>query len=252
MNREELRRYIGVTGYSLGQVEKDYFQHIILSALSRKSAGLLVFKGGTALQKIGIIPRFSEDLDFTARADVSLEQIRDIAMSAIKNYNFPVESDRFVNDGRTTSFRLKIQGPLYQNRLGICTVRLKISTRESVINEPIRKEFAPLYSDILPYVLDVMLTEEMLAEKIRAIYTRNKARDLYDIYKMLERKTKLDRYLANKKLTYYRLSFDTSVFIKRCERLQPHWNNELQSLIETVVPYQKALDAVKKAVKDIN
>jgi len=77
-------------------------------------------------------------------------------------------------------------------------------------------------------------------------------RDLYDIYKMLERKTTLERELTNKKLAYYRLSFDTSVFIKRCERLQPHWNNELQSLIETVVPYQKALDAVKKAVKDIN
>ena len=251
MNREELERYIGVTGYSLGQVEKDYFQHIILGALSRKSAGSLVFKGGTALQKIGIILRFSEDLDFTARANISLEQMREVATNAIRNYNFPVESDKFMNDERTTSFRLKIQGPLYRNRQGICTVRIEISTREVVVNKPWRKEFTPLYSDIMPYVMDVMVVEEILAEKIRAIYSRNKARDLYDIYKILERQTSLDRDLINKKLAYYDLSFDAPVFIHRCERLQSYWDKELQSLLENVVPYQKALNVVKKAVNDI-
>ena len=67
MNRDELRKYIGITGYSLGHVEKDYFQHIILGALSRNFGETLVFKGGTALQKLGVINRFSEDLDFTTQ-----------------------------------------------------------------------------------------------------------------------------------------------------------------------------------------
>ena len=78
MNRNELRRYIGITGYSLGQVEKDYFQHIVLAALSRKMAGSLVFKGGTALQKAGVVSRFSEDLDFTLTGDIASGRKRDM------------------------------------------------------------------------------------------------------------------------------------------------------------------------------
>jgi len=55
MNRDELKEYIGTTAFSLGHVEKDYFQHIILSGFSRRLSSSLVFKGGTALQKTGII-----------------------------------------------------------------------------------------------------------------------------------------------------------------------------------------------------
>jgi len=82
MNREELRRYVGVTRFSLGQVEKDYFQHIVLGAISRRMAGLLVFKGGTALQKMGLLTRFSEDLDFTITGEVTLEWLKGTASTA--------------------------------------------------------------------------------------------------------------------------------------------------------------------------
>ena len=54
---------------NIWQVERDYMQHVILSAIySSKEAVIganLVFKGGTDLQKQNIIDRFSIDLDFT-------------------------------------------------------------------------------------------------------------------------------------------------------------------------------------------
>lgn len=187
MNREELRKYIGITGYSLGQVEKDYFQHMILGALSRKSGGELVFKGGTALQKTGVIPRFSEDLDFTKRKEINLQGLIKDTLNVIKNYNFQTKADKIVDDERTMGFRIKIQGPLYRNRRGICTVRVEVSKREKVILDPERRELTPPYSDILPYLIYIMQKEEILSEKIRAVYTRHRARDLYDIYKILER-----------------------------------------------------------------
>ena len=250
MNREDLQKYIGITGYSLGQVEKDYFQHIVLSALSRKIAGQLVFKGGTALQKIGIIDRFSEDLDFTAKKDISIEHIRDICSNAINTYNFVVESDKVVQDIRTTSFRLKIQGPLFKNQRGICTIRVEISKREPVILKPQRNEFTPAYNDILPYFIENMDLEEILAEKIRTIYTRNKARDLYDIYKINKKQVPLKIELVNKKLAFYNLSFDKEVFLKKCNEIQPYWNSELQSLIENVVTFIEAFESVKMKVRD--
>jgi hypothetical protein len=51
---------------NLGNAEKDYFQDLLLLAVSRESPGL-VFKGGTALFKLHGLDRFSEDLDFTGR-----------------------------------------------------------------------------------------------------------------------------------------------------------------------------------------
>lgn len=248
MNREDLKKYIGVTGYSMGQVEKDYFQHIVLGGISRKMGAALVFKGGTALQKTGIVRRFSEDLDFTARADFSLDALVGAALGVIRSYNFQAEADERVDEERTAGFRLKIQGPLYRNRRAICTIRIEISRRERAILEPERKELAPPYTDILPYVMDVMRGEEIMAEKVRAVYTRSKARDLYDIYKLVERKIPLNADMVNKKISYCRLKFDARTFIEKCEKLSHDWDNELLPLVEALIPYQTAFDAVMKAI----
>jgi len=248
MNREELRKYIGITGYSLGQVEKDYFQHMILGALSRRFSETLVFKGGTALQKLGIIPRFSEDLDFTLKNELKIQKLRETIVNIIQNYNYIVDLDNFIDDERTIGFRIKIQGLLYRNRRGICTVRIEASKREQVILEPDKEEFAPPYTDILPYIMSIMQNKEILAEKVRTIYTRHKARDLYDIYKVLKVGTKFDIKLANKKLEYYDLKFNANTFINNCKKLEPNWDSELESLLDSVVPYRDVLKDIKEMV----
>lgn len=251
MNREELEKYKGVTGYSLGQIEKDYFQHIVLGAISRKAAGLLVFKGGTALQKTGIIRRFSEDIDFTARKTIEIEKIKDISLRAIKKYNYYVDSDKIITDKRTSGFRIKIKGPLFKNAHGICTIRVEISKREKILLPLQRREFSPLYTDIIPYILDIMSYEEILAEKIRTIYTRNKARDLYDLYHLLKIQTKMKVDVINKKLSYYDLSFDEASFLNHCKNLKNKWDNELKSLTEEVMPFNEIFSYLKDSTKKV-
>ena len=248
MNREELESYKGITGYNVGQIEKDYFQHIVLNAISRKAAGLLVFKGGTALQKTGMITRFSEDLDFTEKKSIDLEKIRDIVINSIKKYNYFVDYDRMVNDEHTSSFRIKIKGPLFKNELGLCTIRIEISRREKVLSPLQRIEFAPVYKDILPYVLDMMSYDEILAEKIRAIYTRNKPRDLYDVYFLLKHQIKIDIDLIDKKLEYYDISFDKASFLDHCINLGKNWKNELGSLIKNVISFDETITYIKDAI----
>lgn len=248
MNREELEKYKGITGYSLGQIEKDYFQHIVLGAISREAAGLLVFKGGTALQKTGIIRRFSEDLDFTEKKPIDQNKIYEITINSIKKYNFLVDSDKIIHNDRTNGFRIKIQGPLFKNQRGLCTIRVEISKREKVLLPLQKREFSPLYMDILPYILYMMSYDEILAEKIRTIYTRNKPRDLYDLYFLLKQQTKIDVNLINKKLSYYDLSFDKQTFLNHCKNLGKNWNNELSSLLEEIIPFNSVFSYIKDSI----
>ena len=252
MNRKELESYKGITGFSLGQIEKDYFQHIILSALSREAAGLLVFKGGTALQKTGITHRFSEDLDFTKKNHIDIKKIKDVVITSIKKYHYPIDYDNVHKDNLSDSFRIKIQGPLFTNKRGICTIRIEISKRETVELPLQKKEFSPLYTDILPYLLYIMSNEEMIAEKILTIYTRNKSRDLYDLYYLLKQQTNIDINLINKKLDYYNLTFEKQAFLQKCNALEKNWENELNSLIKGHIPFQTVFSSIQQAIQQQN
>lgn len=244
MNREELKGYIGTTAFSLGHVEKDYFQHIILSGFSRRLSSSLVFKGGTALQKTGIIQRFSEDLDFTQRKNVSIQQLADIAVKSISSYNYGVEVDSFSAMKNSESCRLKIIGPLFRNNQGFCSIRLEVSKRESILKKPLAHELNPLYTDILPYIVSVMDTSEIAAEKIRAILTRDKVRDVYDLYKLVEQGVEFNRSLINEKLSFYNLEFNASSFLRRCEILSKTWKVNLRSLMQNVPSKKEALKII--------
>jgi predicted nucleotidyltransferase component of viral defense system len=248
MNRDELGRYVGVTGFSLGQVEKDYIQHIVLGGLSRKVAGMLVFKGGTALQKTGVVRRFSEDLDFTARGDPGLGVIARAAKGAVENYNYHAETDTIVDRDMTSGFRLKLQGPLYARGKGQCSVRIEISKRETVLLKPRRTELAPPYADVLPYILDVMMEEEILAEKLRALSTRQKARDLYDVFMLLKKGVNVDTALAQRKLDYYGLKLDVPALLDKVEVLKTGWERELGGILEDVPQFKQVLASVKRAI----
>ncbi len=249
MNREELREYIGIIAFSLGHVEKDYFQHILLGVLSRKWSSDLVFKGGTALQKIGMITRFSEDLDFTEERKISPKDISDSLKKAIESYNYPVEVDRFTDEEITAGSRMKIEGPLYRNNRGVCSIRFEVSRREEVLLKPHSEEIDPPYKDVLPYVIRVMDRDEILSEKIRAILTRDKVRDVYDVYKLIEDGAELRKELINKKLQFYDMTLDKSELIKRCKELSVRWNEDLESLMKRVLPKDSAVKTVIEEVK---
>jgi hypothetical protein len=251
MNRDELERFVGITGYSLGQVEKDYLQHIVLSVISRKCAGILVFKGGTALQKTGFVKRFSDDLDFTAKRGVHIDSFKDMIVESIGDYNYASDAGSIVNDEQRAGFRLKIQGPLYRNFRSVCTIRIELSRRELVLLKPESREFTPGYPDVLPYIMDVMKAEEILAEKIRALYTRQKARDMYDIYMLLEKNTVLDIALINEKLKLADMKFDSRIFKNRCISLRTMWQNELKSIVLTVPSFDDVNGRIGEALRKV-
>ncbi len=164
------------------QIEKDYIQNIILKGLYEKASSAVVFKGGTALQKVYGLSRFSEDLDFTINADV-LPEIDEGLENASKYCDIMTDiSSERITIGSLTSFKLMINGPLSIQRVTVYIVN------EHTSLDPIAVQIRPIYKDLQPYLVVAMDQREILAEKMRAILSREtkKARDLYDLHFMLK------------------------------------------------------------------
>ncbi|MFW3147036.1 MAG: nucleotidyl transferase AbiEii/AbiGii toxin family protein [Thermoplasmatota archaeon] len=248
MNRNELARFIGATGFSLGQVEKDYFQHIALSSLSRNSAPSLVFKGGTALQKMGYTDRFSEDLDFTAENAIDIERIMKDTVDSISRYNFLCSPDKIREGEDSSGFRLMIEGPLFRSRKGICAISFDISTRENVVLKPDVREYSPPYPDVSPYLLITMDPSEILAEKIRALMTRRRPRDLFDACRLLERGLVIDKGLVSRKLDHYGIALDEETIVRRASELDRRWELELKQLLGSVPDHGACMAIIDRAI----
>ncbi|MFO7711081.1 MAG: nucleotidyl transferase AbiEii/AbiGii toxin family protein, partial [Candidatus Woesearchaeota archaeon] len=175
ISKQELRKYANLKNYNLGQAEKDYFQEIILFVLYKELGKELVFKGGTALTKCYGFDRFSEDLDFTATVDLDFDRI---ISNGLKKFYLDFESKQMDN-----KLVYRINGPLYANHPNTsCKIIIDISRREQVVLDPLIKRIGMHISEIPMFDVVVMAEQEIFAEKIRAIMTRNKARDMYDMY----------------------------------------------------------------------
>lgn len=248
LDRESLGRG-GEPGFSLGQKEKDYVQHWLLSYLGREGF-LGVFKGGTCLQKAYSLSRYSEDLDFALNG-ASLPDFDAISRYlAFAGFGKPAWKKKEVKGSQ--SAKLRIQGPLYNGRvISECSVSLDFSARESVVLRPARVEIRPAYPDIMPYSVLVMDRKEIAAEKVRAIMTRASARDLYDLAFLVRQAFVPDEELINGKLSYYDLKYSFEAFEKSAEKLAKIWKVEMRLLVVQAPEFEAAKEEVLKAMKSV-
>ncbi|MEM5778472.1 MAG: nucleotidyl transferase AbiEii/AbiGii toxin family protein [Candidatus Aenigmatarchaeota archaeon] len=235
----DLKKLTSILGFNIWQIEKDYLQHLFLLFLSAHTKDELVFKGGTALQKIYALNRFSIDLDFSMRKKIE-EKIMQKIVVGIKLFGFDCEYEK-EKENFGLNFKFKINGPLYEGTEKTKSIlRIEISKRENILLEPEIKEVVPIYPDLHPYTILVMQLEEILAEKIRAISTRTKARDVYDLWFLLKKGVKFDKELVNKKLKFYKKSFDKKLFFLNIKAIEKVWEIELKPLV-TFVPNFKII-----------
>jgi len=232
MNRTALLQQSRSLGWTLGSIEKDYLQHILLRAIAGRCGPALVFKGGTALQKVWGLPRFSEDLDFT---NVGTEDPLSFVEPALRGFQHYGHKARIAKERRgasSWSCQVSVEGPLFQglNR-SRCFIRIELSLREKTLLEPAVQEIIPRYSNLPPYLVTVMAPAEMLAEKVRTLYGREKARDLYDLAFLLNRGTIPSRKLIDHKLALYKLAFNARDFHVRVALVAQQWQEELERLL---------------------
>lgn len=159
---------------------REYFQHVFLQYFyKQKQSDKIYFKGGTALRMIYQSPRFSEDLDMSSEIkNISIiEEIVLVAISEIEREGIETE----IKEAKKTSGGyLAIIHFLYENQM--TPVQLEISLRK----KEIKGEIVTIVSDFLPpYTIVQLSLDELVEEKIKAVISRKKSRDFYDIYFLL-------------------------------------------------------------------
>ncbi len=201
ISRDQLNELVKKYHTNETTVAREYLQHLFLSVLYQiPNSNWVIFKGGTALHLIYNAPRFSEDLDFTVNLSEEsfLKLIKTVfkEVSAFGGISFK-ERETFAGKRFLLTANLPIlKFPIFIN--------LDFSFREkSVLFEKttIKTEYPILYKSYVYHYSK----EEIFAEKIRAVLTREKGRDIYDLWYLLNIGVKVDPMLVKDKVKYYNL-----------------------------------------------
>lgn len=250
ISAEELRNIAKIKGISnIGYAEKDYILELILLLISRNTKDELVFKGGTCLYKFYKLPRFSEDIDFTLRKDMGIDSLLKTIVSGLAAFGIDAEIKEKKEAHNSIIASIKAKGVLFKGTAqSFCKVRIDINMKSSIDIEPVNSVYSPIYKDIPSFSLIVMDEKEISAEKVRAIITRNKARDVYDLWFLLEKGIKADKSLIEKKLAYYGLKFSVSELEKSIAAKAKMWEKELAPLVFGTLP--SFMDCKKKILKE--
>ena len=206
-----------------------------------------MFKGGTYLWFFHGLRRFSEYLDFTSMSEPDRGIFEDVSkglrLMGIEN-EARIESD----DDKSFSFKIMAHGPLYKSENSRCVVYVEISKREKVILKT-----APVTLNLPEYQLPIrilagMNLEEVASEKVRAIESREKARDVYDLYYLVKEKSvKFNRDAVNAKLGYINRSYSKGAFKRSLNSKNVIFEKELENLVFGPLPKFRE---VKKAIEE--
>lgn len=162
----------------------------------------LVFRGGTALNKLFINPpsRYSEDIDFVQKnpdpIGKTIDAIRDLLKPWLGNPAWKITE-------RSAKLIYKYES------IGSMPAKLKIEINTTehfqvlplkIVPFSLESDWANGNADIITYELD-----ELMATKLRALYQRRKGRDLFDVW-----------YVANLNLMDLNRVFE--IFSKYCAK----------------------------------
>ncbi len=236
ISENKLRHIAGKKEFNLIYLEKDYFLTIFLY-LIRDIRGIYL-KGGTALNKIFLKhTRLSEDLDFVTNRPIS--SIRAEIEKAVKGSRFftGAETDRSTKD----FVRYKIYYRSHFQRKSF--IIADINRRASILLEPERHKVPNFYN--MDFSVHTLNLKEILAEKIRALITRNQPRDYFDAYFILKKYT-VDMELVKRKVKEAGENFDKERIFKNARKIYPHWDSELTSLTNIKLSFVKCMRMLKK------
>ena len=250
LTRAQIQRLAQSQRVGMQVQERDYLQHLLLLALTRRSQAL-VFKGGTALRLVYRGNRFSEDLDFNlavgADSPDSVASLRRLWQQIVGDLaDFGVMADvRNEWEGEVGySLDVSYQGQLYDGRdRSKGKVRVDISRRQEPV-ETRRELVRSAYDDVRPFVVTVLTPEHLLAEKVRALVVRAKARDLYDVWLLLDQGVALERTLVERKLALYDLTLTATALDAALAQAAADWERDLRPLLSQFVEADLALHDV--------
>ncbi|MFW6025175.1 MAG: nucleotidyl transferase AbiEii/AbiGii toxin family protein [Candidatus Woesearchaeota archaeon] len=233
ISKDQLKNLNEDNSLHLYQKEKEYLIKLFLNYYYKDYEDA-VFKGGTALRLIYGLNRFSEDLDFNiTNPQIFKKEIK----STLKYFdkigieNFFIKEELFESSYTST---IGFHGPLYDgSKKTRNKIRIDAGYRDKVLNgsrwKIINSEYPETKSKILVNTMDI---KEILCEKIRALFSRDKGRDLYDVWFLLNSGVKLDINLLKQKIDLNQINESNLISSERYE-------NDLKYLVNRVIPYKQ-------------
>ena len=181
---------------------REYLQLLFLNKLyQHKESSRIFFKGGTAIHFLFKAPRFSEDLDFTV---MMAEKDFTLLINAIFTELEKEEEVNFKERKTITGKRFLLTAP--SGILPFATfINLDFSFREKVWqpDKSILDSPYPINFNSFIYHLSA---QEICAEKLRALLTRQKGRDFFDLWFLISKGISLNNNLIKEKLKYYQIT----------------------------------------------
>jgi len=210
-------------------IAREYLQLVFLQNFYQLSgAENVFFKGGTAIRFFQDGFRFSEDLDFTA--EIGEKKLNALVLKAIDNIQKSVQGLSFKEKkGLGKNYLLTLEKGLLDFEI---FVRLEFSFREKALQkekEIIKTDFPVIFTSFVYYLGG----EEILAEKFRALLTRSKGRDLFDIWFLLTKGHEINENFVKKKMKYYpKVEFGWKKVIEKVKKYPfKKFKNDLQPFI---------------------
>lgn len=251
LTRAQIQRFAQRHGIGVQAQERDYIQHLLLFLLYSKSQSL-VFKGGTALRIVYKGNRYSEDLDFNGPANVtSIQELWQGVLGDLRDFGAKAEIRYEWQSDVGYSFDVSYQGPLYDGRDRTKgKVRVDISTRQEKVATQ-RELVTSQYDDIRPFVVSVISPEHLLAEKVRALFMRSKARDAYDIWLLTSQSVQMNQELIRKKLALHDVTLSEANLKAALEKAKADWTRDLKPLLPQFVTWKDAMTRVAPVLNEL-
>lgn len=238
----------------LNQVEQDLIISRALVDLYNDPhiSEALVFRGGTALNKLFLKPpsRYSEDIDFVQKNADPIGQTIDSIRAALKPW---LGDPKWKITHRSAKLIYKYESI---NKLP-AKLKIEINTTEHFQVHPLRTEEFNVDSDWWSGNAKISTFEidELMATKLRALYQRRKGRDLFDLWYVTKNELiNLDRvfeiftkYCANDDSHFTKDEFIKNLELKRAHQA---FQSDMQALLPTGLKwnfdeaYQFVLDNV--------
>jgi predicted nucleotidyltransferase component of viral defense system len=230
MDQDSLRKLAGKYKVPLGTIEKDYVVTNLLLAISRfPKINKMVFKGGTAIKKIYFRDaRFSEDIDFTCKEDISIE-LCELLKNEIEKIDVNFKEVKVLGTkGNSRKFTIKYND--FNDHPN--SVKIDLSLREKVMKKTKNLSVLHIYNNLSDnFKILTMSLEEIMTEKIRAIIYSPQSRHLYDIWYLLNKGINLNSALVNKKIGLYNQRFSVDIFLESIKGIKKGWEGDLKALL---------------------
>lgn len=236
--------------YNRGYAEKDYLLDLFLYIISSETKDELVFKGGTCIYKLYGTGRFSEDLDFSATKEIDIGMLLQKITQRLKDWGIECSINSRKEQHNATLISFKVKGPLYSGEARTeSKIRIDINHSSEVFMPPITKRYSSSYPGIPQFSVLAMDEREILSEKVRAVISRDMARDAYDLWLLVKKGISIDKKLIQHKLSYYNFNFDAKLLRKKLEAKKGLWKKELTPLVFGDIPeFNEAMAGIMKSI----